>query len=161
MLDAKDEVDARLRQAINDFTSQFVTRMTSPIDTAKGKQVPVQEAPARTAKVRQNIESETPFLRSKLEEYISDHRTREMLVQAVLESVTQRYEEWFEALGRSGKGKGRDDGVGDPEAFGEWCRGVFRVGMLESSGSGSEEASESEDESRNGTEGGGGLRIKM
>jgi hypothetical protein len=139
MLDAKDEVDARLRQAINDFTSQFVTRMTSPIDTAKGKQVPVQEAPARTAKVRQNIESETPFLRSKLEEYISDHRTREMLVQAVLESVTQRYEEWFEAL----------------------CRGVFRVGMLESSGSGSEEASESEDESRNGTEGGGGLRIKM
>jgi hypothetical protein len=161
MLDAKDEVDARLRQAINEFTSQFIGRMTSPIDVAKGKQAPIAEAPARTAKVRQNIETETPFLRTKLEEYISDRRTREMLVQAVLEAVTQRYEEWFDALGRSGKGKGREDGVGDPDAFGDWCRGVFRVGMLEESGS--EEASESEDESMDGTDGGGGggLRIKM
>jgi hypothetical protein len=171
MLDAKAEVDARLRQAINEFTAQFVARMTAPIDTKNGKKVPIQEAPARTAKIRQNVEHETPFLRSKLEEYISDHRTREMLVQAVFEAVTQTYEEWFDmpvnGTGRSTKGKGREDGVWDPEVFGEWCAGVFKVGMLgvdeygssvdEESDSGSDAESTS---ARTGDEG-GGLRIRM
>ncbi|KAJ4324933.1 Golgi transport complex subunit 3 [Neodidymelliopsis sp. IMI 364377] len=141
MLDAKAEVDARLRQAITEFTSQFVARMIAPIDTKNGKKVPVTEAPARTAKIRQNITQETPFLRGKLEDYITDARTREMLVAAVMESVTQTYEDWFDTsytpslngtngTGRSGKGKGREDGVWDPDVFNEWCNNTFRVGTL-------------------------------
>ncbi|KAF1843950.1 Sec34-domain-containing protein [Cucurbitaria berberidis CBS 394.84] len=141
MLDAKAEVDARLRQAINDFTGQFVARMTAPINTKNNKKVPPTEAPARTSKIRQNIEHETSFLRSKLEEYITDHRTREMLVAAVMESVTQTYEDWFDTSytpsisstngsGRSTKGKGREDGVWDPDVFNEWCANVFKVGTL-------------------------------
>jgi hypothetical protein len=136
MLDAKAEVDARLRQAINDLTGQFVSRMIAPIDTTTNKKIPPSEAPARTAKVRQNIEHETPFLRSKLEEYITDARTREMLVAAVKESATQAYEEWFDAsyapsaaatngAARSGKGKGPESAVWDPDVFAEWCGGVF------------------------------------
>ena len=178
MLDAKAEVDARLRQAINDFTGQFVTRMTAPIDTKSGKKVPVTEAPARTAKIRQNVEHEVPFLRTKLEEYITDHRTREMLVAAVMESVTQTYEEWFDTsytpsiagsngAGRSTKGKGREDGVWDPDVFNEWCNGTFKVGTL---GLGMEDGSEDDDEDdgssagsmRTGTDRVGlGLSIKM
>jgi hypothetical protein len=135
MLDAKAEVDARLRQAITDLTTHFSSRIVAPID---GKKVPAQEGPARTAKVRQNVEHESPFLRKKLEEYISDYRTREMLVQAVMESVTQKYEDWFDesyvpatnGSGRSTKGKGREDGVWDPEVFGEWCTGIFGIGNL-------------------------------
>jgi hypothetical protein len=145
MLDAKAEVDSRLRQAINEFTGLFVKRMTAPIDTKNNKKVPVNEAPARTAKIRQNVEQETPFLRTKLEEYITDHRTREMLVAAVMESVTQAYEDWFDTsytpslsgtngTGRSTKGKGREDGVWDPDVFSEWCAGVFKVGTLGSDG---------------------------
>jgi hypothetical protein len=135
MLDAKAEVDARLRQAINDFTAQFVTRMTAPIDTKNGKKVPQNEAPARTSKIRQNIEHEVSFLRTKLEEYITDARTREMLVAAVMESVTQTYEDWYDSsyspgAGRSSKGKGREDGVWDPDVFSEWCGNVFKVGTL-------------------------------
>ncbi len=147
MLDAKAEVDARLRQAINDFTSQFVTRIISPISTTPGKKIPIQEAPARTARIRQNLQQETPFLRGKLDAYISDARTREMLVAAVMESVTEAYEEWFDTsytpslslnnangTGRSGsgkgKGKGREDGVWDPDVFSEWCMSTFRVGTL-------------------------------
>jgi hypothetical protein len=180
MLDAKEEVDARLRGAINDFTRQFVGRMTAPIDTHNGKKVPVTEAPARTKMIRQNIEQETPFLRQKLEEYISDHRTREMLVAAVAESVTHSYEEWFDVqytpsiagsngAGRSTKGKGREDGVWDPDVFGEWCKGVFKVGSLaghevendeEYAGSGGEGESEV-GSTRNEGLSGGGLRIKM
>lgn len=146
MLDAKAEVDVRLRQAITDLTGQFVTRITTPIS---GK-VPAQEAAARTTKVRQNVEQETPFLRGKLEEYITDARTREMLVAAVMESVVQAYEEWHAtfALGGSGaagrKGKGREDGVWDPEVFNDWCAGVFGVGILRDVGSGSEGEDEGE-----------------
>ncbi|KAH4344408.1 oligomeric Golgi complex subunit 3 [Parastagonospora nodorum] len=179
MLDAKAEVDARLRQAINDFTGQFVTRMTAPIDTKNGKKVPVGEAPARTAKIRQNIEHEVPFLRTKLEEYITDHRTREMLVAAVMESVTQTYEEWFDTsytpsiagsngVGRSTKGKGREDGVWDPDVFNEWCNSTFKVGTL---GLGMEDGSDDEDNEDDGSSAGSmrtgtdrvglGLSIKM
>ncbi|KAF2851199.1 Sec34-domain-containing protein [Plenodomus tracheiphilus IPT5] len=188
MLDAKAEVDARLRQAINDFTGQFVTRMTAPVDTKNGKKVPIAEAPARTSKIRQNIEHETPFLRTKLEEYITDARTREMLVAAVMESVTQTYEDWFDTsyspslstqngAGRSTKGKGREDGVWDPDVFSEWCANVFKVGTLgvglmsaeqaHSDRELSDESDGSEAESmgavsgRTGTERTGGLRIKM
>lgn len=187
MLDAKAEVDARLRQAINDFTGQFVTRMTAPIDTKNNKKVPLNEAPARTSKIRQNIEHETPFLRSKLEEYITDARTREMLVAAVMESVTQTYEDWFDTSyspslngtsSRSTKGKGREDGVWDPDVFNEWCANVFKVGTLslgmmspeqeEYDGSGDDtDASDADSmgavsgRTGTGTERMGGLRINM
>jgi hypothetical protein len=177
MLDAKAEVDARLRQAINDFTGQFVARMTAPIDTKNGKKVPVGEVPARTAKIRQNIEHEIPFLRTKLEEYITDYRTREMLVAAVMESVTQTYEEWFDTsytpsvagsngMGRSTKGKGREDGVWDPDVFSEWCNGVFKVGTLglriEDGNEDDDDGSSSASSMRTGTgKVGLGLRIKM
>jgi len=184
MLDAKAEVDARLRQAINDFTGQFVSRMTAPIDTKSNKKVPPNEAPARASKIRQNIEHETPFLRSKLEEYITDARTREMLVAAVMESVTQKYEDWYETSyspslsnqnGASrGKGKGREDGVWDPNVFSEWCTNIFKVGTLglgimDNDQEDYEEGDDSDADSmgaasgRTGTErmGSSGLRIKM
>lgn len=187
MLDAKAEVDARLRQAINDFTSQFVARITAPIDTRNGKKVPTGEAPARTRKIRENIEQETVFLRTKLSEYMSDVRTREMLVAAVMESVTQTYEDWFETCyapslptrngaSRSTKGKGREDGVWDPDAFGEWCRDVSNVDTLGANGKDPQDESDRElsdeiDESdvasmgagrgRTGTERVGGLMIQM
>jgi hypothetical protein len=176
MLDAKAEVDARLRQAINDFTGQFVNRMAAPIDTKNGKKVPPTEAPARTSKIRQNIEHETPFLRSKLEEYITDARTREMLVAAVMESITQTYEDWYDTsyspsqngASRSSKGKGREDGVWDPDVFNEWCANVFKVGTLmmvdepEDQGEFEDEGSDDSMSATTGTESRNtGLRIKM
>lgn len=146
MLDAKAEVDARLRTSINDFTSQFVGRMTAAISTKAGHKFKEGEAQQRIGQVRQAIERETPFLRSKLEEYIEDTRTREMLVAAVMESVMQSYEDWFDTTytpslhtngtstgnrkGGSGKGKGKEDDVWDPDVFSDWCASVFKVGML-------------------------------
>ena len=141
MLDAKAEVDSVLRQAITDFTTQFVLRITEPIKTKDGSsvlKVPPAEAAPRTTKVRQNVEHETPFLRSKLEEYISDYRTREMLVAAVMEAVGQTYEDWFDTAytpslngaARSTKGKGPADGVWDPNVFSEWCSGTSKVNSL-------------------------------
>lgn len=188
MLDAKAEVDTVLRQAINDFTAQFVTRITEPIKSKDGKaviKVPPTEAAPRTTKIRKNIEHESSFLRGKLEEYITDYRTREMLVAAVMESVTETYEDWFDTAytpslngtGRSSKGKGPADGVWDPDVFSEWCGGVFKVGSLglgilsgeEQDFAGDEDGSDASGASmraiseRTGTErtGGTGIRIRM
>lgn len=145
MLDAKAEVDVQLRGAINEFKGQFVARITSSIDTKNAKGVQKfekGEAANRASRVRTAISNETPFLRSKLEEYFTDPRTRETLVAAVMESVTEAYEAWFNTVytpslqangtGRSssGKGKGREDDVWDPDVFNEWCAGVFKVGTL-------------------------------
>ena len=160
MLDAKAEVDARLRQAITDLTGLFRQRITAPIDTSSGKKVPVNEAAARTAKVRQNVEAETPFLRAKLEAYITDARTREMLGAAVMEAVAQTYEDWFDASytaslnggagARSAKGKGREDGVWDPDVFGEWCGNAFRVDALGGGGGGGSGSESESDEDSTG-----------
>lgn len=172
MLDAKAEVDSVLRQAITDFTGQFVARITAPIRSSDGAVIKVaaSEAAMRTARIRANVEHEVGFLRGKLGAYVADRRTREMLVQAVMEAVVGTYEEWFDGkfvvdggavgAGRSGKGKGPEDGVWDPEVFEEWCGGVFKVGGVGLGLSGGEE-SESEGEEGSERTGGTGLRIRM
>jgi hypothetical protein len=191
MLDAKAEVDTVLRQAITDFTAQFVNRMLDPIKSKDGKPLKISpvEAANRTTALRQNITQQTPFLRAKLEDYITDHRTREMLVAAVIESITQTYEDWYETSytpslngaggARSTKGKGSVDSVWDPVVFEEWCGSVFKVGTLGLgiglgdgedeedrgfNGDGSESGSVNSVSVRTGTERTGGhtgLRIKM
>jgi len=173
MLDAKGEVDARLREAITTFVNSFVERMNATIPPPKpGKPAHFQpgEAQTRTEKVKMAVEREIPFLRNKLEEYVDDRRTREMLVQAVMEGVVGGYEEWFDAVylpslhangaatgtgGRSGKGKRREDDVWDPNVFSEWCAGVFKVGRLGLGILGADEMDEEVERRDEGSEGEG------
>ena len=138
MLDAKAELDGRLRTIINEFVDAFAVRMTSALQPAK----PAKDATTVTSMVRKTIEKDVPFLRKKLAEYIPDARTKETLVAAVMEKVVDRYEDWYEEVnkdegargggggGGGRKGKGREDEVWGPGAFGEWCAGVFDVGRL-------------------------------
>jgi hypothetical protein len=136
MLDAKAELDGRLRGLINDFVDAFASRMTKPLST---KEAP-KDPQSSTSEVRRQIEKDVPFLRKKLAEYIPDARTKETLVAAVLDKVTELYEDWYDAReteggkgagGKAGrKGKGREDEVWGPGVFGEWAAGVFAVGRL-------------------------------
>ena len=139
MLDAKAELDARLRAAITDYTHSAAARMTAPLAASAGKSAKdADAAAAAAAEVRANVERDVPFVRQKLEGYLDDVRTRETLVAAVMEQVSTVYEEWWEARdagagangARSGKGKGREDAAWDPEAFAEWCTVVFKVGRM-------------------------------
>jgi hypothetical protein len=140
MLDAKSELDGRLRTVINEFVSGFATRMTASIDeklvAKKGAKLDVNAA---TIDVRLKVEKDVVFLRAKLEAYIGDGRTRETLVAAVMDQVVTAYEDFFEkfvdgkgsGVGGSGKkGKGREDEVWDPQVFSEWAGGVFNVGRI-------------------------------
>ena len=135
MLDAKVELDGRLRTIINDFTTSAAERMTHTInEKARGKKnfdasIALQKTQELTAK-------EVPLLRHKLDEYLDDMRTKETLVGAVQHQVVMNYEsfyEWFAAGKRATggkvgkKGKGREDDVWDADTFGDWAEKVFGV----------------------------------
>jgi hypothetical protein len=135
MLDAKGELDGRLRTVINDFVVGFANRMTSDISDSSTKKRSFDGAGAVQA-VRTAIEKEAPMLRRKLDEYLYDHRTKETLIGAIQDQVIQNYEDFYEChsskaeVGRRHsrkKGKGREDDVWDPDAFADWTISIFKV----------------------------------
>ena len=140
MLDAKVELDGRLRGVITDFTTDSADRITNPINettTAKKGFDPLKAV----NHVKASAEKEVPLLRKKLDEYLDDRRTKETLVSAVQDLVTQRYEAFYEGQMReksgeagsrraSKKGKGREDEVWDVDMFEEWAGSVFIVGKV-------------------------------
>ncbi|KAL8883437.1 MAG: hypothetical protein Q9215_008231 [Flavoplaca cf. flavocitrina] len=140
MLDAKVELDGRLRGVITDFTTASADRITNPINetmTAKKGFDPLKAV----NHVKASAEKEVPLLRKKLDEYLDDRRTKETLVSAVQDLVMQRYEAFYEGQMReksgeagsrraSKKGKGREDEVWDVDMFEEWAGGVFLVGKV-------------------------------
>lgn len=139
MLDAKAELDGRLRATINDFTSAVAARVTSAVAPEKlGAKKKVQETEA-VQQVRAAAEREVGFLRGKLDEYVDDLRTRETLVVAVVEQIVANYEGFWERLREQGripadrgvaKGKARADEVWEPGVFAEWCADAFKVGKF-------------------------------
>jgi hypothetical protein len=144
MLDAKVELDGRLRTAINDFTAGFALDMTTnlpkDVEKAASKNNALENAVSAT---RKHIQNEIPILRAKLEQYIDDIRTRETLVAAVEDQVVQIYETFFDsyvsresAKGKangtnhiSRKGKGPEDAVWDIDTFAEWAESMFNVAL--------------------------------
>lgn len=145
MLDAKVELDGRLRTVINDFTAGFAAAMTMDLpkdaQRASTKNSALGDAVLAT---RKRIEKEVPVLRAKLEQYLDDMRTRETLVAAVEDQVVQIYETFFDSYmsrmsGGNGKvngasqisrkGKSPEDAVWDIDTFAEWAESLFNVAL--------------------------------
>ena len=138
MLDAKVELDGRLRTVINAFTNTFATRMTSFFGESQTSKKDSKGGVA-AGKFQEAIEKEVPLLRSKLDEYLDDVRTKETLVGAVQDQVIQNYETFYDGYAEklksngttvSKKGKDRDNEVWDPDTLAEWASEIFRVGNL-------------------------------
>ncbi|KAK0837206.1 Golgi transport complex subunit 3 [Friedmanniomyces endolithicus] len=158
MLDAKAELDGRLRTVINDFVSGYANHITAPIDPATIAQAQAQsqtQTPAKTKTkesfdalkairtIRGLAERTVPALRATLAAWLPhDARTRETLVAAVRDQVVLSYEEfveaWSEGVGKrvSRKGKAREDEVWGVGLFGEAMEGVFKVGRVVGEGEG-------------------------
>ncbi|EMD00045.1 hypothetical protein BAUCODRAFT_119603 [Baudoinia panamericana UAMH 10762] len=139
MLDAKAELDGRLRTVINEFVSGYASHITAPIEPTTVSQAKAKEqfdALKAVRTVRGLAEKDVPLLRNKLEAYVDDARTRETLVAAVRDQVIMSYEDFFDAYGEgqgkrlSRKGKAREDEVWGPELFGEAMEKVFQVGQM-------------------------------
>lgn len=156
MLDAKVELDGRLRGVINAFTEGWAREMTKelPRDVEKVKSVKSGVLEDAVSKTRGGIEKQIPILRAKLEQYLDDMRTRETLVAAVEDQVVQIYESFFDAyMNRAGgkgphsrlnggfggagsgasqisrKGKSPETAVWDSDTFTEWAEGLFNVAL--------------------------------
>ena len=137
MLDAKVELDGRLREVITAFTNAFADRIVAPITEAESKKRGFDPLKA-TEQVKRVAEKEVPLLRTKVDEYLGDARTKETLVSAVQDLVVSAYETFYEGQmrekgekgRRTKKGKGREDEVWDVDMFEEWAGGVFRVGKV-------------------------------
>lgn len=158
MLDAKVELDGRLRTVINDFCHGYATTMTKSLPVQPTKKLGAEDAVI--AQIRKDIESEVPMLRAKLEQYLDDHRTKETLVAAVQDQVVQQYESFYDSyvgsrktnvVSRKGKGKGREDAVWDIDTFAEWAESVFNVTLPNGQGEEVDGTSGSRSLSRSGS----------
>lgn len=138
MLDAKVELDGRLRTVINDFINGLANKMTSSLPSKFVDTRNLQRGELIYPTCR-NMENEVPGLRKLLDDYIDDTRMKETLVGAVQDRVIQVYDDFFDKYTSSEKskgnsvskkGKGREDGVWDVDTFAEWCEGIFRVGVV-------------------------------
>ncbi|KAK4497477.1 hypothetical protein PRZ48_011928 [Zasmidium cellare] len=143
MLDAKAELDGRLRTVINDFVNGYASHITAPVEPVTIAQQKGEFDPLKAVRtVRGLAEKDVPALRAKLEEFVDDVRTRETLVAAVRDQVIMTYEEFFdnysEGKGKklSRKGKAREDEVWGPVLFNDSMERVFQVGEVDSEGSG-------------------------
>lgn len=141
MLDAKAELDGRLRTVINEFVNGYAGHIVAPIEPASVSEAKTRSKdgpfdPLKAVRtVRGLAEKDVPALRAKLVDYVDDKRTRETLVAAVRDQVVLSYEEFFDTQSEGGakklsrKGKGREDEVLGPELFGEAMERVFLVGQ--------------------------------
>ena len=137
MLDAKVELDGRLRTIINEFTTFLADRITAPISSPTTKRGAFDTSTIQ--QIKELVDREVPLLRRKLDEYLDDYRTKETLVSAVQDQVVQNYETFYERLtaekrsnGKtvSKKGKGRDDEAWDVDTFAEAVGEVFKIGRV-------------------------------
>lgn len=142
MLDAKADLDGRLRTAINELVNGYASNISAPLSELQSdsKDTPAQHTDPRraTTAVRGLAEKEVLNMRRKMDEYIADVRTKETLVAAVRDQVVLAYESWVNSYDRdhegpgkigkvSRKGKGREDEVWASEVFAEWCEKTFAM----------------------------------
>ncbi|KAF2864247.1 Sec34-domain-containing protein [Piedraia hortae CBS 480.64] len=132
MLDAKAELDGRLRTVINDFVNEYASRIAESVE----KITPSFDALKAVQMMQERAEKEAPRLRTQLQAYIDDARTRETLVAAVRNQTVLAYEDFFETYRQgsdkplSRKGKAREGEVWSPEIFGEKMERIFQVGPV-------------------------------
>jgi len=84
MLDAKEELDGKLRIAINGFTKTCAEDVYSCLVGKSAIENSDDEVKAASEKFRENAEKLLPNIQSKTEEYIGDPRTTDILVNAVM-----------------------------------------------------------------------------
>jgi conserved oligomeric Golgi complex subunit 3 len=85
MLDAKEELDGKLRIAINGFTATTADSIISTL-AKTDSEMKEDEIPLAAGKFRETAEKVLPSVQQKTEEYIGDARTTDILVNAVIVS---------------------------------------------------------------------------
>jgi hypothetical protein len=84
MLDAKEELDGKLRIAINSFTASTAGEIVGVVEGKGAAGEKEGDIKGAAEKFREEAERELPLVQQKTEEYIGDFRTTDILVNAVM-----------------------------------------------------------------------------
>jgi hypothetical protein len=84
MLDAKEELDGKLRIAINGFTNSMAEDIVTAVERKASTGAKDEEIKAAAGKFREMAEKLLPSVQQKTEEYIADARTTDILVNAIM-----------------------------------------------------------------------------
>lgn len=84
MLDAKEELDGKLRIAINKFTNTTAEGIVSAVAGRGGTDMKVEDVRLAADKFRETAERLLPSVQEKTEEYLRDARTTDILINAVM-----------------------------------------------------------------------------
>jgi len=90
MLDAKEELDGKLRVAINSFTATTAKGIVDVVAGKAGMDEKEEEIKGVAEKFREEAEKTLPVVQQKTEEYIGDLRTTDILVNAVMVQAPPR-----------------------------------------------------------------------
>lgn len=127
MFDAKEELYAKLRNTIHNFTEEAVKIIIEPITRPE---CTPETALADTRQLRENAATEIPKLRKlMLDNYLDDIRTVDILIDSIQDLVIQSYEEYHEKIiaeaAKISKEMGKDetdviDGLMEVEGLMAW-----------------------------------------
>jgi len=84
MLDAKEELEGKLRIAINAFTSGTAGGIVGVLEGMAWEGRGKGEVRGAAGKFREEAERMLPVVQQKTEEYIADSRTTDILVNAIM-----------------------------------------------------------------------------
>ena len=136
MLDAKAELDVRLRTLINSFITDCTKKISGTIDDLLATNPGFNGPQDAAQSIRQAAEREVPIIHSKLDEYLDDVQTKETLLAAVHDQVVHNYEAFYEqsmvrnrASGKivSTENRKREEAFWDPDIVLKHIGEVFRV----------------------------------
>lgn len=83
-MDAKEELDGKLRIAINGFTNSTAEEIVGVVAGKAAMGAKEEEIKVVAGKFREVAEKLLPAVQQKTEEYISDARTTDILVNAIM-----------------------------------------------------------------------------
>lgn len=118
MFDAKEELYAKLRNAVHDVTEEAVKSVIGSISTGN---IDFNKVVEQTRTLREDASKEIPRLRKVMEGYIEDSRTVDILVDSVQDLVIQAYEKYYDqAVVEARKTGASMEGIMEVEGLVAW-----------------------------------------
>lgn len=116
MFDAKEELYAKVRNSIHDFTEEAVQQIVKAINGTPNVATAIED----TRQLREDAATEIPRLRKLVEEYITEQRTVDILIDSIQDLVIQTYEKYHTEIVNTAQSPEQLDGLMEVEGLITW-----------------------------------------
>lgn len=124
MFDAKEELYAKLKNSIHEFTEASVQSIVKSILDNPDPKTAVE----KTRQLRQDATTEFPRIRGIIETYIDDERTIDILIDSIQDLVIQTYDTYQKTILSMVKSPEEVDGMMEVDGLVPWLGNI--VGKL-------------------------------